>query len=55
MYIDVVIEQPKGLLFIFEKYKEGGFVSAMISSKKIVSEMNIEHKFYDKCIICKKK
>ena len=55
MHIDIAIEQLKDLLSFFEKYREDGFASAIISSKEIASEMKIEPKFHDKRIIRRKK
>lgn len=33
--IDVVIEQLKGFILFFEKYRKNGFENAMISAKEI--------------------
>ena len=55
MHIDVVIEQLNDLLSIFEKYREYRFASTMIFFKKIIFQIKIEPKFYDKCIIYRKK
>ena len=55
MCIDIAIEQLKGGLSFFEKYRENGFTSTTISSKEIASQMDIEPKFYDKCIIHRRK
>ena len=55
MHIDVAIEQLKSLLSIFKKYREYRFASTMIFFKKIIFEIKIEPKFYDKCIIYRKK
>jgi hypothetical protein len=45
MYIDVAIDQLEGLISYFKTYRENGFASAMISSKKIATIMEIEHFF----------
>ena len=55
MCIDIAIEQLKSLLSFFKKYRENGFTSAMISSKEITSQMDIEPKFHDKRIIHRRK
>ncbi|KAL2957991.1 hypothetical protein AAZX31_18G182000 [Glycine max] len=55
MCIDEAIEQLKGLLSFFEKYRENGFENALISTKEIAFEMDIEPKFHEKCISRKKK
>ena len=39
MHIDIAINQLKGLISFFEKYRESGFTNAMISSKEIACEM----------------
>jgi len=55
MCIDEAIEQIKGLLSFFEKYWENGFENALISTKEIAFEMDIEPKFREKCISRRKK
>ncbi|XP_058740955.1 uncharacterized protein LOC131613289 [Vicia villosa] len=55
MCIDVAIDQLKGLVSFFEKYRENGFENALISTKEIAIEMNIEPKFREKRIIRRKK
>ena len=55
MWIDEAIEQLKGLLSFFEKYKENGFENALISSKEIDFGMNMEHNFCEKHIRRRKK
>jgi hypothetical protein len=55
MRMDVAIEQLKGLISFFEKYREDGFENAIISAKEIASEMDIEPKFREKRIINRKK
>ncbi|KAL5558544.1 hypothetical protein UlMin_034755 [Ulmus minor] len=53
MHIDIAIDQLKGLLSFFENYRKNGFASAMISSKEITNEMEVETKFREKTfIIC---
>ncbi|KAK9698632.1 hypothetical protein RND81_08G119400 [Saponaria officinalis] len=41
MVIDVAIEEIKGLITFFEKYRESGFVDAIEEAKKIAQEINI--------------
>jgi len=55
MHIDVAIDQLKGLISFFKKYREDGFTSAMISSKEIAIKMEIEPIFHEKRIIRRKK
>ncbi|XP_075091514.1 uncharacterized protein LOC142171720 [Nicotiana tabacum] len=55
MHIDVAIDQLKGLISFFNKYREEGFVTAMISAKEIAFEMNIESEFRKKRLISRKK
>ena len=55
MSIDVAIEKLKGLISFFEKYREDGFENAIISAKEIATEMDIEPKFREKCIIRRKR
>jgi len=55
MHIDVAIDQLRGLISFFKKYREEGFVSAMISAKEISYEMNIEPEFRKKRIAFRKK
>ena len=55
MCIDEAIEQLKGLLSFFEKYRENGFENALISTKEIAFEMDIEPKFHEKRISRRKK
>jgi hypothetical protein len=55
MYIDVVIEQLKNIIFYFKTYRKTEFVSTMISSKEIATIMEIEHVFHEKCVIHRKK
>lgn len=45
MRIDVAIASLKGLVSFFEKYRENGFVSAMIDAKELADEMDIEPVF----------
>ena len=42
MCIDEAIEQLKGLLSFFEKHSESEFENALISTKEIAFEMDIE-------------
>ncbi|KAK4593670.1 hypothetical protein RGQ29_017677 [Quercus rubra] len=55
MHIDIAIDQLKGLISFFKKYREDGFTSAMISSKEIAIKMEIEPMFHEKRIIRRKK
>ena len=55
MCIDEDIEQLKGLLSFFEKYRENGFENALISTKEIAFEMDIEPKLPEKRISRRKK
>ncbi|XP_070052329.1 uncharacterized protein [Nicotiana tomentosiformis] len=55
MHIDVAIDQLKGLISFFNKYREEKFVTAMISAKEIAFEMNIESEFRKKRVISRKK
>ncbi|XP_058222957.1 uncharacterized protein LOC131332676 [Rhododendron vialii] len=55
MDIDVAVKQLKGLITYFERYRENGFVEAMVEAKEMASEMKIEPSFVEKCIICRKK
>lgn len=54
MDIDVV-KQLKGLITYFERYREIGFVEAMVEAKEMASEMRVEPSFVEKRIICRKK
>jgi len=54
MGMDVTIEHLKGLISFFEKYKEDGFENAIIPTKEIATEMDIEPKFHEKRIIHRK-
>ncbi|XP_070040246.1 uncharacterized protein [Nicotiana tomentosiformis] len=54
MHIDVAIDQLKGLISFFNKYREEGFVTAMIYAKEIAFEMNIESEFRKKRVISRK-
>ncbi|XP_058216912.1 uncharacterized protein LOC131327798 [Rhododendron vialii] len=55
MDIDVAVKQLKGLITYFERYRENGFVEAMVEAKEMASEMKIEPSFVEKRIICRKK
>ena len=55
MHIDVAIDQLKGLISFLESYRENGFFSALISSKEIALEMEIEPVFREKRKIFRKK
>ena len=45
MHIDVAIDQLKGLISHLINYRENGFTSLLISTKKIAAEMGIESIF----------
>ncbi|KAL6587714.1 hypothetical protein OROMI_000692 [Orobanche minor] len=45
MIPDVAIENLKGLILFFDRYREAGFTYAMIDAKEIANEMEIEHVF----------
>ena len=51
MEMNVAIAQLNGLISFFEKYRESGFIDAMISTKEIASEMEIEPKFQERRVI----
>ena len=55
MHIDVAIDQLKGRIYFLESYRENGFYSALISSKEIALEMEIEQVFREKRKIFRKK
>ena len=55
MCIDVAIDQLKGLVSFFERYRETGFTSAMISAKEIANEMGIDPIFRIKRQVKRKK
>ncbi|KAJ3692306.1 hypothetical protein LUZ60_012656 [Juncus effusus] len=54
MDICVAVEQLKGLVIVFEKYRESGFMEAMIEAKELAKKMGIEPKFVEKRIIHRK-
>lgn len=45
MLMDVAIDQLNGLLIFFKKYRDDGFQSAIIASKEIAYDMEIEPVF----------
>ena len=45
MHIDIAIDQLEGLISFFERYRDNGFMSAIISTKEFASE---------NCVICRK-
>ena len=55
MRIDVAMEQIKGLITYLERYREEGFMEALIEAKEIASAMGIEPTFVEKRIIRRKK
>jgi hypothetical protein len=55
MHIDVAIDQLEDLIFYFKTYRETKFAFAMISSKEIVTIMEIKHVFCEKRVSHKKK
>ncbi|KAI8529141.1 hypothetical protein RHMOL_Rhmol12G0203300 [Rhododendron molle] len=57
MDIEVAIKQLKGLVTYFERYREVGFMEAMVEAKEMASEMGpwVEPNFVEKRIIFRKK
>ncbi|XP_028121906.1 zinc finger MYM-type protein 1-like [Camellia sinensis] len=55
MHIDAAIHQLKGLITFLEKYRETGFLEAMIEAKKVAIEMEIEPTFRERRVIRRKK
>jgi hypothetical protein len=55
MRIDVAIDQLQGLISYFEKYRENGFTSALITAKEIATEMKIDPIFHKKRQLRRKK
>ncbi|XP_028097893.1 uncharacterized protein LOC114297633 [Camellia sinensis] len=55
MHIDVAIHQLKGLITFLEKYRETGFLEAMIEAKEVAIEMEIEPTFRERRVIRRKK
>ncbi|XP_028121102.1 zinc finger MYM-type protein 1-like [Camellia sinensis] len=55
MHIDVAIHQLKGLITFLEKYRETGFLEAMIEAKEVAIEMDIEPTFRERRVIRRKK
>ena len=55
MRMDVAIDQLKGLISHFEKYRENGFTSALITAKEIATEMKIDPVFHKKRQLRRKK
>ncbi|XP_070052794.1 uncharacterized protein [Nicotiana tomentosiformis] len=55
MHIDVAIDQLRGLISFFKKYREEGLATAMISAKEIAYKLNIEPEFRNKRVIYRKK
>ncbi|XP_028083784.1 zinc finger MYM-type protein 1-like [Camellia sinensis] len=55
MHIDVAIFQLKGLITFLEKYRETGFLDAMIEAKEVATLMEIDPVFREKRVIRKKK
>ncbi|KAL5581805.1 hypothetical protein UlMin_014247 [Ulmus minor] len=50
-HIEIAMDQLKGLISFFERYRENGFTNAMIVAKEIANELEIEPKFCEKCTI----
>lgn len=46
--------EVKKFIYFFNKYREEGFATAMISTKEIALEMNIEPEFRKKRVIYRK-
>ncbi|XP_074574645.1 uncharacterized protein LOC141831117 [Curcuma longa] len=55
MDIDIAINLLQGLDQFLDEFREEGFVSAMNEAIQMASEMGIESKFREKCIIRRKK
>ncbi|XP_028117570.1 uncharacterized protein LOC114315183 [Camellia sinensis] len=55
MHIDVAIIQLKGLITFLEKYRETGFLDAMIEAKEVATLMEIDPVFCEKRVIRRKK
>ncbi|XP_028118958.1 zinc finger MYM-type protein 1-like [Camellia sinensis] len=55
MHIDVAIIQLKGLITFLEKYRETGFLDAMIEAKEVATLMEIDPVFCEKHVIRRKK
>ncbi|KAL6511204.1 hypothetical protein OROHE_020573 [Orobanche hederae] len=55
MILDVAIENLKGLISFFDRYRDAGFTSAMIDAKEIANEMGIEHVFSVKRKVVRKR
>ncbi|XP_028055104.1 uncharacterized protein LOC114259291 [Camellia sinensis] len=55
MHIDVAIIQLKRLITFLEKYRETGFLDAMIEAKEVATLMEIDPVFCEKRVICRKK
>ncbi|XP_060968097.1 uncharacterized protein LOC133035806 [Cannabis sativa] len=53
--INVAIDLLKGLISLFKKYRENGFISAMTSARKLANELKIEPTFREKRVIRRKK
>ena len=53
--IDVAMDRLKGPITHLGKYRETGFVDAIIEANVIASEMGIEPVFHEKRIICQEK
>ncbi|XP_060965588.1 uncharacterized protein LOC133034511 [Cannabis sativa] len=53
--INVAIDLLKGLISHFKKYMENGFISSMVSARKLANELKIEPKFHEKRVIRRKK
>ncbi|KAL5560396.1 hypothetical protein UlMin_036607 [Ulmus minor] len=51
MHIDIGMDQLKGLVSFFAKYRENEFTNALITTKEVANEMEIEPKFCEKRII----
>eukprot|EP00268_Persea_americana_P057480 TRINITY_DN6893_c0_g1_i10.p1 TRINITY_DN6893_c0_g1~~TRINITY_DN6893_c0_g1_i10.p1 ORF type:complete len:141 (-),score=23.29 TRINITY_DN6893_c0_g1_i10:1262-1663(-) len=48
VHIDIAIDQLKGFIVFIEKYRETGFVEAMIEAKEVAARMNVEPAFQEK-------
>ncbi|XP_028067387.1 uncharacterized protein LOC114270161 [Camellia sinensis] len=55
MHIDVAINQLKGLITFLERYREIGFLEAVIEAKEVATAMDIEPVFHEQLVIRRKK
>ena len=55
MRINVAIENLKGLIAFLERYRDVGFMEAIVKTKEIASTRGIEPVFVEKRIVYRKK